>query len=96
MKVDPGRMHEEEAIYHFQQLINAVDYCHSRGIYHRNLKPKKLLLDASGNLKVTDFVSSALAQQVGADGMLHTKCGTTNYVAPEVQTIVKMGYFGRG
>ncbi|KAJ0702798.1 putative protein kinase CAMK-CAMKL-CHK1 family [Helianthus annuus] len=90
--VEHGRMNEDEARYYFQQLINAVDYCHSRGVYHRDLKPKNLLLDASGNLKVTDFVWSALAQQVEANGLLHTKGGTTNYAAPEV--LSDKGYDG--
>jgi serine/threonine protein kinase len=26
------------------QLLDAVDYCHKRGIVHRNLKPKHLLI----------------------------------------------------
>ncbi|XP_015168293.1 CBL-interacting serine/threonine-protein kinase 3-like isoform X2 [Solanum tuberosum] len=82
--VNHGRMHEKEARKYFQQLINAVDYCHSRGVYHRDLKPENLLLDASGNLKVSDFGLSALSQQVRDDGLLHTTCGTPNYVAPEV------------
>ncbi|KAK1293735.1 CBL-interacting protein kinase 32 [Acorus calamus] len=82
--VNHGRMREEEARRYFQQLINAVDYCHSRGVYHRDLKPENLLLDASGNLKVSDFGLSALSQQVRDDGLLHTTCGTPNYVAPEV------------
>ncbi|XP_054818284.1 CBL-interacting protein kinase 32-like [Prosopis cineraria] len=82
--VNHGRMKESEARRYFQQLINAVDYCHSRGVFHRDLKPENLLLDISGNLKVSDFGLSALSQQVKDDGLLHTTCGTPNYVAPEV------------
>ncbi|KAL8201798.1 hypothetical protein R6Q57_010945 [Mikania cordata] len=82
--VNHGRMYEDEARKYFQQLINAVDYCHSRGVYHRDLKPENLLLDASDNLKVSDFGLSALSRQVRDDGLLHTTCGTPNYVAPEV------------
>ncbi|KAL8158623.1 LOW QUALITY PROTEIN: hypothetical protein V2J09_000160 [Rumex salicifolius] len=81
--VQEGRMKEEEARRYFQQLINAVDYCHSRGVYHRDLKPENLLLDSSGNLKVSDYGLSALSQQVRDDGLFHTTCGTPNYVAPE-------------
>lgn len=87
-----GRMKEDEARKYFQQLINAVDYCHSRGVYHRDLKPENLLLDSCGNLKVSDFGLSALAQQIQTDGLLHTACGTPNYVAPEV--INDSGYDG--
>lgn len=79
-----GRLKEDEARTYFQQLINAVDYCHSRGVYHRDLKPENLLLDSYGVLKVSDFGLSAFAQQVREDGLLHTACGTPNYVAPEV------------
>ncbi|CAN0921601.1 CBL-interacting serine/threonine-protein kinase 23 [Linum grandiflorum] len=87
-----GRLKEDEARKYFQQLVNAVDYCHSRGVYHRDLKPENLLLDASGVLKVSDFGLSALPQQVREDGLLHTTCGTPNYVAPEV--INNKGYDG--
>ncbi|WOL15688.1 CBL-interacting protein kinase 32 isoform X1 [Canna indica] len=82
--VNHGRMREDEARRYFQQLINAVDYCHSRGVYHRDLKPENLLLDANENLKVSDFGLSAVSRQVRDDGLFHTACGTPNYVAPEV------------
>ncbi|KAK2971917.1 hypothetical protein RJ640_011698 [Escallonia rubra] len=68
--VNHGRMREDEARKYFQQLINAVDYCHSRGVYHRDLKPENLLLDAAGKLKVSDFGLSALSQQVGYEVLL--------------------------
>ncbi|MCO5613432.1 hypothetical protein L7F22_067708 [Adiantum nelumboides] len=87
-----GKLKEDEARKYFQQLINAVDYCHSRGVYHRDLKPENLLLDSRGNLKISDFGLSALPQQLREDGLLHTTCGTPNYVAPEV--IVDRGYDG--
>ncbi|XP_042491933.1 CBL-interacting serine/threonine-protein kinase 21-like isoform X2 [Macadamia integrifolia] len=55
---------EREARKYFQQLIDAVDYCHSRGVYHRDLKPENLLLDGKGNLKVSDFGLSALRKVI--------------------------------
>ncbi|KAK4254574.1 hypothetical protein QN277_009937 [Acacia crassicarpa] len=87
-----GRLKEDEARKYFQQLICAVDYSHSRGVCHRDLKPENLLLDANGGLKVSDFGLSALPQQLREDGLLHTTCGTPNYVAPEV--IHNRGYDG--
>ncbi|PNX85121.1 CBL-interacting serine/threonine-protein kinase 23-like protein, partial [Trifolium pratense] len=87
-----GWLKEDEARKYFQQLICDVDYCHSRGVCHRDLKPENLLLDANGVLKVSDFGLSALHQQVQEDGILHTTCGTPNYVAPEVIQI--KGYDG--
>ncbi|AED96918.1 Protein kinase superfamily protein [Arabidopsis thaliana] len=40
------KMKESDARKLFQQLIDAVDYCHNRGVYHRDLKPQNLLLDS--------------------------------------------------
>lgn len=89
---EQGRLSEDDARKYFHQLIDAVDYCHSRQVYHRDLKPENLLLDAKGNLKISDFGLSALPQQFREDGLLHTTCGTPNYVAPEV--IMDKGYSG--
>lgn len=91
-KVAKGKLKEDVARKYFQQLINAVDFCHSRGVYHRDIKPENLLLDENENLKVTDFGLSALAESKHQDGLLHTTCGTPAYVAPEV--ISRKGYDG--
>nr|CAD1816838.1 unnamed protein product [Ananas comosus var. bracteatus] len=87
-----GRISEHEGRKLFQQLIDAVSYCHDRGVYHRDLKPENVLLDAKGNIKISDFGLSALPQQFGVDGLLHTTCGSPNYVAPEV--LANRGYDG--
>ncbi|XP_052177328.1 CBL-interacting serine/threonine-protein kinase 25-like [Diospyros lotus] len=91
-RVAKGRLREDVARKYFQQLISAVDYCHSRGVSHRDLKPENLLLDENEDLKVSDFGLSALPEQLRNDGLLHTQCGTPAYVAPEV--LRRKGYDG--
>ncbi|XP_058737137.1 CBL-interacting protein kinase 18-like [Vicia villosa] len=91
-KVAKGRLKVDVARGYFQQLMSAVDYCHSRGVCHRDLKPENLLLDENENLKVSDFGLSALSESKRQDGLLHTTCGTPAYVAPEV--IHRKGYDG--
>lgn len=91
-KVARGRLREDLARKYFQQLISAVDFCHSRGVSHRDLKPENLLLDENEDLKISDFGLSALPEQLRNDGLLHTQCGTPAYVAPEV--LRKKGYDG--
>lgn len=77
-----GRLSELEARRYFQQLLDGVEFCHSKGVYHRDLKPENLLLDSQGNLKISDFGLSALPSE--GVTLLKTTCGTPNYVAPEV------------
>ncbi|KAL8487798.1 hypothetical protein ACS0TY_024207 [Phlomoides rotata] len=88
--VHHGRLSEAESRRYFQQLIDGVDYCHSKGVYHRDLKPENLLLDSQGNLKISDFGLSALPGE--GVSLLRTTCGTPNYVAPEV--LSHKGYNG--
>ncbi|KAK4265453.1 hypothetical protein QN277_026505 [Acacia crassicarpa] len=83
------KLNETEARKLFQQLIDAVDYCHNKGVYHRDLKPANLLLDSKGNLKLSDFGLSALRKP---DNVLTTACGSPSYVAPEL--LWNKGYDG--
>ena len=84
--LSPKRFTEDEARFYFRQLLEGMEYCHSQGVCHRDLKPENILLDGAGNVKISDFGLSNLYS--GGDDealkLLHTTCGTPNYVAPEV------------
>ena len=82
--VSDGRRPEPQVVEkYFCQLVAAVHYLHRElRVVHRDLKLENLLVDAHGNLKVTDFgLSKALSEP---DEMCHTACGTEPYLAPEL------------
>ncbi|KAL5203490.1 hypothetical protein ABZP36_014442 [Zizania latifolia] len=87
-----GKLSEREGRRLFHQLIDGVSYCHDKGVYHRDLKPENVLVDQNSNIKISDFGLSALPQHLGNDGLLHTTCGSPNYIAPEV--LQNRGYDG--
>jgi serine/threonine protein kinase len=96
--VQVGKLNEDQARFYFNQLIEGVEFCHQMGVCHRDLKPENLLLDEHGNLKISDFGLSSLyigdaEGETNRTELLHTTCGTPNYVAPEV--LADCGYDGK-
>lgn len=57
-----GKLSEADGRKMFQHLIDGVSYCHNKGVFHRDLKLENVLVDAKGNIKITDFNLSALPQ----------------------------------
>ncbi|PFH52010.1 hypothetical protein AMATHDRAFT_2499 [Amanita thiersii Skay4041] len=43
------------ARYYTAQIVDALEYMHSKGVIHRDLKPENVLLDDMYHIKITDF-----------------------------------------
>ena len=50
--MDTGQLTDNDARKKFPQLVSAVEYCHKRGIVHRDLKAENMLLDSNFNVKL--------------------------------------------
>ncbi|ODV82188.1 kinase-like protein, partial [Suhomyces tanzawaensis NRRL Y-17324] len=77
----------------FAQLISGVDYMHSKGLIHRDLKLENLLLDKHKNVIISDFgfVNSYNREK---NDLMKTSCGSPCYAAPEL-VLTQSPYEGR-
>ncbi|KAG0242507.1 serine/threonine protein kinase psk1 [Mortierella sp. GBA43] len=74
---------EEVAAFYAAQLVLALEHLHSLGIIYRDLKPENIMLNARGDIVLTDFGLSKVPLE-NSDGRTNTVCGTIEYMAPEV------------
>ncbi|RCI05690.1 hypothetical protein CU098_005739 [Rhizopus stolonifer] len=80
-----GMMSREEIACCWRQLLNGVEYLHSMGIAHRDLKLDNLVLDHMGILKIIDFGCSTVFKYPFENAITMTKgvFGSDPYIAPE-------------
>lgn len=77
-----GPLSPERVIELLGQVASGLDYAHSNDLIHRDIKPGNILLNAQGQVKVTDF---GLVKDISQTMMTGTGeiLGTPPYMAPE-------------
>jgi serine/threonine-protein kinase len=88
-----GRLQPAQAAAVLGQLLAALEAAHASGLVHRDVKPENVLLTAAGDVKVTDFGISRMAEAgvplgqkgAGVPGRQTSSdlLGTASYVSPE-------------
>lgn len=76
-----GTISETLAKEYFRELIDAIEYCHAKGIVHRDIKCENLLFDENFTLKLVDF---GFARRFQKSDLLRTFCGSYAYASPEI------------
>ncbi len=76
-----GRYYREAARL-CSRVADALSYAHRRGVLHRDIKPSNLILDAMGNVWVTDFGLAKIEESDEASNS-HDLVGTFRFMAPE-------------
>ncbi|HEY5921935.1 MAG TPA: serine/threonine-protein kinase [Kofleriaceae bacterium] len=77
----------ELAFKYLLQALHALRAAHQQKVYHRGLKPEQLLIDAYGNLKVSDFGFSRIVERDHAViRQIYVGMGNVAYMAPELYT----------
>jgi eukaryotic-like serine/threonine-protein kinase len=69
------------------QTLHALRAGHAQRVYHRGLKPEQLLIDAYGNVKVSDFGFTRIVERDHAViRQIYVGMGNVAYMAPELYT----------
>ncbi|KAJ6575035.1 kinase-like domain-containing protein [Mycena capillaripes] len=86
-----GKFNQEVTKWFTEQILAGLEYLHSTGILHRDLKGDNILVEPSGTCKISDF---GISKKQDVQGQAHTQMkGTGFWMAPEVlDSNSKRGY----
>eukprot|EP00512_Aurantiochytrium_limacinum_P001713 CAMPEP_0171487072 /NCGR_PEP_ID=MMETSP0958-20121227/1440_1 /TAXON_ID=87120 /ORGANISM="Aurantiochytrium limacinum, Strain ATCCMYA-1381" /LENGTH=754 /DNA_ID=CAMNT_0012020017 /DNA_START=425 /DNA_END=2688 /DNA_ORIENTATION=+ len=76
-----GPFSEKRAKFYAAEIAVGLGHIHSLGFIMRDLKPRNILLDSDGHVKISDF---GLAANISAHNLVKGRAGTEGYWSPEV------------
>jgi serine/threonine protein kinase len=77
-----GEFSEEDAKYIFEQIVSALEYLHSNGISHGDIKLENIISNNEMNVKIVDFGFASESD------ILTVYRGSFEYSAPEILTMI--------
>jgi hypothetical protein len=90
-RMKQGLMETAAALKYLRGMAAGLDYAHSLGIVHRDVKPANVLLEKDDSPVIADFGLVKLMQSTSLKSMTGVTTGTPAYMAPEQVTGSKVG-----
>jgi protein kinase-like protein len=90
-RMKQGTMETAAALRYLRGMAAGLDYAHSLGIVHRDVKPANVLLEKDESPVIADFGLVKLMQSTSLKSMTGVTTGTPAYMSPEQVTGSKVG-----
>ena len=95
---DEERLGVEDRLRLFQQVCEAMQHAHQKGVIHRDLKPSNVLVTRAGEKALVKVIDFGVAKAVGgaiSQETMHTQAGvvigTPEYMSPEQASLSPLG-----
>ncbi|GJQ11458.1 hypothetical protein GpartN1_g3249.t1 [Galdieria partita] len=79
-----NRLPHQQARYYFRQLVEGLEFMHSRNVVHRDIKPSNLMLTTKGEVKISDFGVAEFLDRYAELDLVTRSTGSPAFQAPEI------------
>jgi|GEM_PF-602945 len=77
------KLNKQQILNIIRPVADALNYAHSRGVLHRDVKPSNILIDNDGHVYLSDFGLARIAQSGESTASQDMMIGSPHYLSPE-------------